>query len=74
MGSTLDAVFCMGTILSCPGCDEGLYKVTARSTTKDLVLDEGTLLVPLNRTIPSRDVWKSLSCSFCRARCYGVHR
>jgi len=68
MGSTLDARFPAGTILSCPECGEGLYKVTARSTPKDLVLDEGILLIPLNRTIPSRDAWASLSCPFCDGR------
>ena len=41
MGSTLDTVFPSGTILSCPECGEGLYKVTARSTTEDLVIDDG---------------------------------
>jgi len=65
MGSTLDAVFPAGTILSCPECGEGLYKVTARSTTEDLVVDGGSLLTPLNRTIPLRDAWASLSCPFC---------
>jgi len=43
MGSTLDAGFPVGTILSCPGCGEGLYKVIAGSTTEDLVMDGGTL-------------------------------
>ena len=56
MGSTLDSVFPSGTILSCPGCGEGLYKITARSITKDLVMDDGTLLIPLNSTIPPRHV------------------
>ncbi len=68
MGGTLDTVFPAGTILSCPGCGEGLYKVKARSTTKDLVLDEGTLVAPLNSTIPPRHMWKSLSCPFCGGR------
>ncbi len=68
MGNTLNAVFPAGTILSCPGCGEGLYKVTSRSTTADLVMDGGTLLIPLNSTIPPRDAWASLSCPFCGGR------
>jgi len=68
MGSTLNAVFPTGTIISCPGCGEGLYKVVARSTTADLVLDEGTLLIPLNRIIPPRHAGASLSCPFCGGR------
>ena len=59
MGSMLDAVFPTGTILSCPGCGEGLYKVTSRSTTADLVMDGGSILVPLNSTIPPREVMKN---------------
>ena len=52
-----------GTILSCPQCEEGLYKVTARASIDDLVLDDGTLLRLLNTTIPQRDVWRCLSVS-----------
>ena len=63
----MHAVFPAGTILSCPSCGEGLYKVTARATTEELVMDDGTRIVPLNRTVPSRDAWTSLSCPFCRA-------
>lgn len=68
MANRLDTVFPAGTLLSCPGCGEGLYKVTARATTQDIVLDEGALLTPLNRTIPPRDVWKPLACPFCGGR------
>lgn len=64
----LDAVFPTGTILSCPHCGEGLYKMTARCRTQDLVVDEGTLLTTLNRTIPARTAWTSLSCPLCGAR------
>ncbi len=70
MNNTQDSVFSAGTILSCPSCGEGLYKVTARSTTEDLVLDEGTILVPLNRAILPRDVWKSLACPLCGGRLF----
>src|SRR5262245_2025323 len=63
-----DTVFPAGTILSCPTCGEGLYKTTTRVTTKDLVLDDGTLLVPLNRSVPPRYAWASLACPFCGAR------
>src|SRR5262249_27004208 len=64
----LDTEFPAGTILSCPTCGEGLYKTTTLVTTKDLVLDDGTLLVPLNCTIPSRDTWAPLACPFCGGR------
>ena len=70
MGGALDAVFPAGTIISCPECGLGLYKVTARSTTEDVVLDDGTILIPLNRTIPPRQTWKSLSCPFCGGRLF----
>ncbi len=68
MGSALDSVFPYGTIPSCPECDVGLYKVVARSTTEDLVMDDGSILVPLNRDIPPRDAWKSLACPLCGGR------
>jgi hypothetical protein len=64
----LDTEFPAGTILSCPMCGEGLYKTTTWVTTKDLVLDDGTLLVPLNHTIPSRDAWAPLACPWCGGR------
>jgi hypothetical protein len=51
-----DTVFLQGTLLSCADCGEGLYKVTTRATTVDLVLDDGTILQPLNTTIPPYDV------------------
>jgi hypothetical protein len=58
-------VFSVGTIISCPGCGEGLYKVTQRATAQELVLDNGQLLTPLNRTIPSRQEWQRFACPFC---------
>jgi hypothetical protein len=69
-GKVLETVFLAGTILSCPTCGEGLYKVIARATTEDLVLNDGTCLAPLNRTIPPRDVWKPLACPFCGGRLF----
>lgn len=66
----LDTVFPPGTLVSCADCGEGLYKVTVRSTTADLVLDDGTILQPLNRTIPKREAWKSLACVKCGGRVY----
>jgi hypothetical protein len=57
-----------GTILSCPQCEEGLYKVTARASIDDLVLDDGVLLLPLNTTIPKRDAGRALACPRCGGR------
>jgi hypothetical protein len=65
-----ETVFPAGTILSCPECGEGLYRLTARVSLVDVVLDEGRVLVPLNLTIPSRAVWKALACPFCDTRLY----
>jgi hypothetical protein len=50
----LDIVFPQGTILSCSSCEERLYKITRRATTADLMLDDGTILQPLNQMIPKR--------------------
>jgi ribosomal protein L33 len=66
----LDTAFPAGLILACSDCGEGLYKVTARATTADLVLDDGTILQPLNTTIPPHDAWKSLVCVKCGGRVY----
>jgi len=68
----LDTKIPAGTILSCPDadCGHGLYKVTARCTTADIVLDDGQLLSPLNRTIPPRAAWHALSCVFCGSRVF----
>jgi hypothetical protein len=66
----LDMVFPAGTILSCSDCDEGLYKVSQRATTADIVLDDGTILKPLNTTIPSHNAWQSLACVKCGGRVY----
>ena len=49
-------------------CEEGLYKVTARASIEDLVLDDGTLLQPLNATIPKRDALRALACPRCGGR------
>jgi len=67
-GTPLAPVFPAGTIVSCPTCGEGLYKVTTRATTVDIVLDDGSLLVPLNHTILARAAWTSLACPCCGAR------
>jgi len=37
-----DTVFPAGTLLSCSDCGEGLYKVTTRATTADIVLGDRT--------------------------------
>jgi len=70
MNKALDAVFALGTILSCPCCGEGLYKLVKPCPTEDVVLDDGTLLVPLNRTIPPRNAWMSLACPLCGERLF----
>ena len=57
-----DTVFPAGTIVSCSDCEEGLYKVTTRAITAGIVMDDGTILQPLNTTIPLRGAWKSLAC------------
>lgn len=67
---SLDTVFPAGSILSCPSCEEGLYKIVVRCRTEELVMDDGALLVPLNLTIPSRNAWTSLSCPRCGARLF----
>jgi hypothetical protein len=46
-----NTVFPAGTILLCSDCGEGLYKVTPRATTADILLDNGTILQPLSMTI-----------------------
>src|SRR5437667_5195537 len=33
-GTALDTIFTLGTILSCPGCEYGLYQVRTRATTQ----------------------------------------
>ena len=68
--SGFDPVFPAGTLLSCVDCGEGLYKVTTRATMADIVLNDGTILQPLNTTIPPRDAWKSLACMKCGGRVY----
>ena len=65
-----DVVFPAGTVLSCANCEEGLYKITTRGTTADLVLDEGTILKSLNTTIPPREAGKSLVGVKCGGRVY----
>src|SRR5215475_8406582 len=65
-----ETIFSAGTILSCPSCGEGLYKVSRRATTADLVLDEGTFLLPLNRDIPTRSACSTLACPWCGARLF----
>lgn len=61
----LDTVLPAGSIVACPGCGEGLYKTTTRVTAADLVHDDGTLLTPLNYTIPPRHPWAELACPLC---------
>ena len=63
-------VLSVGTILSCPQCEEGLYRLTTHASIDDLVLDDGTLLHPLNTTIPKRDALRALACPWCGGRYY----
>jgi predicted RNA-binding Zn-ribbon protein involved in translation (DUF1610 family) len=66
--SACDTVLLAGMIIACPACGEGLYKLTRRATTQDVVLDEGEILAPLNTMIPEREAWRTLACPFCGAR------
>jgi hypothetical protein len=59
-----------GTILACPRCGEGLYTVAASASVEDLVLDDGTLLQPLNITIPKREAWRAFACPRCGGQYY----
>ena len=68
LGIMIRTVLPAGTILSCPQCEEGLYKVTTRASIEDLVLDDGTLLQPLNTIISQRDAWRALACPRCGGR------
>jgi hypothetical protein len=68
--TTPSAMFPAGTILSCPQCEEGLYKITTRASVHDIVLDDGTILQPLNATLPEREAWKALACPQCGGWCY----
>jgi hypothetical protein len=61
MASLAQKILPAGTILSCPDCGEGLYKVARRSTLTDLIFEDRQRLLPLNRTIPPRDAARSLS-------------
>jgi hypothetical protein len=62
---TLATMFLPGTILSCADCGEGLYKVTRDASLLGIVVDDGSLLAPLNRAIPARHAWTSLACPLC---------
>jgi hypothetical protein len=66
--TVVDTVLPAGTIFCCPACGEGLSRTTTALTIQDIVLDEGTLLVPLNHTMPSREGWALLACPFCGTR------
>jgi predicted RNA-binding Zn-ribbon protein involved in translation (DUF1610 family) len=66
--TAVDTVLPAGTIFCCPTCGEGLSTTTTALTVQDIVLDEGTLLVPLNRSVPPRYAWVSLACPFCGGR------
>lgn len=63
-----ETVFLAGTLIECPRCQEGLYKVVQESSTSEIVLDDGPVLVPLNRMIPARAVGSTLACPLCEAR------
>lgn len=63
-------VFLAGTILSCPQCEEGLYKVTTCTSVQEVVLDDGMIPQPLNPIFPKRDAWRALACPFCGGQYY----
>jgi hypothetical protein len=66
--TAIDIVLPAGTIFCCPTCGEGLSRATTALTVQDIVLDEGTLLVPLTPTRPLREGWAPLACPFCGAQ------
>jgi len=66
--TTVDTALPAGTIFCCPACGEGLSRTTTALTVQDIVLDEGTLLVPLTHPMPSREGWAPLACPFCGTR------
>lgn len=61
----LATIFSEGTIVSCSECGNGLYKVTREASLLGIVVDDGSLLAPLNRDIPARHAWTSLACPLC---------
>lgn len=65
-------LFLAGTIVSCPSadCGSGLYKVTRRTMTDDLLMDDGKLLSPLNFSILPLSIWTAILCQFCGASLY----
>jgi hypothetical protein len=65
---TPTSLFPTGTIVSCPECSEGLYKVTTEASMAGIILDEGKTLVPLNRSIPPYNAWSTLVCPLCGRR------
>jgi hypothetical protein len=63
---SLVAFFLAGTIVHCPACGEGLYKVISQASTKELVLNDRFLLAPVNHhSIPTDDVGIPLACRLC---------
>jgi multidrug efflux pump subunit AcrA (membrane-fusion protein) len=66
--TTVDTVLPAGTIFCCPACGAGLSTTMTALTVQDIVLDEGTLLVPLTPTRPLREGWAPLACPFCGAQ------
>jgi hypothetical protein len=66
--SLSETILPAGPILDCPECGEGLYKVTQETSTAGIVLDDGTVVVPLNQSISARDAWKPLACPLCGGR------
>ena len=64
----LGTIFPAGTIIDCPECGEGLYKVTQEVSTAGIVLDDGAVLVLLNQTIPTRTAWSTVVCPLCGGR------
>ena len=70
MNHALDTIYRQGTIISCPQCGEGLYKVQRQTTTQELVLESARLLVPLNVTIPRLDAWQAFFCPRCGGRLF----
>ncbi len=61
----LETVLPAGTIIECPDCGEGIYKVTVRVMIVEAVVNDDLFLAPLKHAMPPRDPQNPLVCPFC---------